>query len=372
MKKDKLKVYVLEFIICIVFFFTLFVSSAYLRIIIAVITLVSLFISKKILHKRNIVSLYHKQVTILLGLLSVVFLLFFYILGLYFGFGSALVKFSLETLLIIIIPTVVIIVASEIVRSILLAEKSILSKLLATIGMILIDLTLYANMSQLTTFDGFITIISFSLLASIASNLLWNYTSVRFGYKPAIVFRLVMTLYEFIIPVVPNVFTYLRCFLRILYPYIIYLLLENSYSKNSFVVAVQDKKKDNIITAILVVIMISIIMLISCEFKYGMLVIGTGSMTGTIDIGDAVVFERYEGQNIREQQVIIFERDDMRVVHRVVDIKEVNGVKRYYTKGDANKQKDTGYVVKEDIVGTVKFKIKYIGHPTLAVRKIFE
>jgi signal peptidase I len=61
----------------------------------------------------------------------------------------------------------------------------------------------------------------------------------------------------------------------------------------------------------------------------------------------------------------------MNVVHRVVDIKEVNGVIRYYTKGDANKQKDTGYVVKEDIVGVVKFKVKYIGYPTLALREMF-
>lgn len=372
MKKDKLKVYMIEFLICIILFFTLFVSNMYLRWVIAAILLGFTFVVKKILNKRNIVSMYHKQASIMLGMLGVIFLLAFYLLGLKFGYVKALVTFNINTFFVLIVPTVVIIITSEIIRSILLAEKSVFSKIVTTIGMILLDLTLYMNINQLTSYSGFLNIISFSLFSSIACNLLWNYTSVRFGYKPAIVFRLIMTLYEFIIPVIPNVFTYLRCFLRIIYPFIVYILLENSYSKKTMVVAVQDKKKDNIITAILVVIMISIIMLISCEFKYGMLVIGTGSMTGTIDIGDAVVFERYEGQNIREQQVIIFERDNVRVVHRVVDIKEVNGVKRYYTKGDANKQKDTGYVLKEDIVGTVKFKIKYIGHPTLAVRKIFE
>ena len=81
------------------------------------------------------------------------------------------------------------------------------SKILTTIGMILLDLTLYMNINQLTSFSGFLNIISFALFSSIACNLLWNYTSVRFGHKPAIAFRLIMTLYEFIIPVVPNVFT---------------------------------------------------------------------------------------------------------------------------------------------------------------------
>ena len=127
-------------------------------------------------------------------------------------------------------------------------------------------------MNQFTTFNGFIDVISFSLLASIANNLLWNYTSVRFGYKPAIVFRLIITLYEFIIPIVPNVFIYLRCFLRMVYPYIVYLILETLYSKNDFVVAVQDKKRDNIITVILLTIMILFIMLISCEFNFNVLI----------------------------------------------------------------------------------------------------
>ena len=371
MNRDKLKVYILEFVICIIFFLTLFVSSTYLRAIVATLLVISFFVVKKLLYKRNTVSLYHKQVTILLGLLAVVFLLIFYMLGLYFGFGSSLIKFDLKTLSVIMIPTAAIIVISEIIRSIFLAEKSMISKVLTTIAMILIDLTLYTNMSQITTYDGFISIVSFSLLASIAGNLLWNYTSVRFGYKPAIIFRLIMTLYEFVIPVVPNVFLYFRCFLRMVYPYIIYLILEVLYSKTDFAVAVKDKKRDNIITGVLLVIMILIIMLISCEFKYGLLVIGTGSMAGSIDVGDAVVYESYEGQKIKEQQIIIFKRDNMNVVHRVVDIKEVNGVTRYYTKGDANKQNDTGYRTKEDIVGVVEFKIKYIGHPTLALRKMF-
>lgn len=372
MKKDKIKVYILEFILCIIFFFTLFVSSTYLRIITALALVLIFLVVRKLLHKRNIPSLHYKQVTIMLGLLSVVFLLVFYVLGLYFGFAKSLVTFNLWTLVLMIIPTAVIIIFSEIIRSIFLTEKNIISKILTTVGMILIDLTLYTSMNQFTTFNGFIDVISFSLLASIANNLLWNYTSVRFGYKPAIVFRLIITLYEFIIPIVPNVFIYLRCFLRMVYPYILYLILEVLYTKKDFVTSIKNKKRDNIISGILLIIMVLIVMLISCEFRFGLLVIGTGSMAGTIDVGDAVIYERYDNQEIKEQQIIIFERDNIMVVHRIVDIKEVNGVKRYYTKGDANKQKDFGYRTQDEILGVVKFKVKYIGYPTIMLRDIFK
>lgn len=371
MEKDKVKVYILESIICIIFFFTLFVSSTYLRTITALILVISFFVIKKLIRKRNIVSVYNKQATMLLMLLGIVFLLIFYALGLYFGYVKSQLLFEFNSLVLIIIPTAVIIIVSEMLRSIFLAEKSIISKVLTTISMILIDLTLYTTINQLKTFDGLVNAISFSLVTSISGNLLWNYSSVRFGYKPAIIFRLIMVLYEYIIPVAPNVFTYFRSFLRMIYPYIIYIILEMLYSKNDFTVAIQDKKKNNIITGIFLTIMVLIIMLISCEFKYGLLVIGTGSMKGSINIGDAVVYESFDKQKIKEQQVIIFERDNIKVVHRVVDIKEVNGVKRYYTQGDANKEKDIGYVTNDDIFGIVKFKIKYIGYPTIMLREMF-
>jgi signal peptidase len=156
-----------------------------------------------------------------------------------------------------------------------------------------------------------------------------------------------------------------------LYPYIIYLFIENTYSKTNFIVAYKDKKKSIITTSIMVVIATLIIMLVSCQFKYGILVIGTESMTGSINKGDAVVFEQYKTQKIDEQDVIIFKSKDMRVVHRVVEKKNTNGEIRYITKGDANENYDEGYVTEKDIIGIVNFKIKYIGYPTLWLRSMF-
>ena len=70
--------------------------------------------------------------------------------------------------------------------------------------------------------------------------------------------------------------------------------------------------------------------------------------------------------------IIIFDYNNIKVVHRVIKIINVNGVNRYYTKGDANKEQDDGYITEKDINGLVKVKIKYIGYPTLRIRKLFE
>jgi signal peptidase len=156
-----------------------------------------------------------------------------------------------------------------------------------------------------------------------------------------------------------------------LYPYIIYLILEKFYSSNDFTIAYNDKKREVVGNTILLVVITLFIMLISCQFKYGILVVGSKSMTGSINMGDAVIFESYDNQQIELGQVIIFDYNGLQTIHRVVDIKNVNGQYRYYTKGDANKNNDIGYAIDDNIYGLVKLKVKYIGYPTIWIRELF-
>ena len=113
-------------------------------------------------------------------------------------------------------------------------------------------------------------------------------------------------------------------------------------------------------------------MLVSNQFKYGALVIATESMTGEINKGDVVIFESYEDQTIQEGQVIVFEKNRSMIVHRVVDIKIINGSARYYTKGDVNEDMDMGYIVDADIVGLANYKLPFLGYPSLWLRSLFK
>lgn len=95
-------------------------------------------------------------------------------------------------------------------------------------------------------------------------------------------------------------------------------------------------------------------------------------MTGIIDKGDVIIYEEYKDQKINENQVVIFKSEKMVIIHRVVEIKNVDDETRYYTKGDANQKRDEGYITDSDIIGIYKFKIKKIGELTLAFNKLFE
>jgi hypothetical protein len=68
----------------------------------------------------------------------------------------------------------------------------------------------------------------------------------------------------------------------------------------------------------------------------------------------------------------VFEKNDSMIVHRVVDIEIINGIPRYYTKGDANEDKDLGYITDPDIKGLANHKLPYFGYPTLWIRSLFK
>ena len=104
-----------------------------------------------------------------------------------------------------------------------------------------------------------------------------------------------------------------------------------------------------------------------------MIVIGSRSMTGALNSGDAVIYKTYEdGDKLEEGNIIVYRNNEALTIHRVVSIVDVNNEVRYFTKGDANPEIDEGYIHKNDIVGVVKLKVKYIGYPTLYVRELFK
>ena len=53
------------------------------------------------------------------------------------------------------------------------------------------------------------------------------------------------------------------------------------------------------------------------------------------------------------------------MVHRVVEIEVIDGIKYYRTKGDANNTRDNIDIKFEDIKGKVLYRIPYIARPSV-------
>ena len=103
-----------------------------------------------------------------------------------------------------------------------------------------------------------------------------------------------------------------------------------------------------------------------------MLAIGSGSMTPKINKGDAIVYKKVDLSNIpKEGQVIAFKKDKKVVVHRIIERLDLTDEERvYYTKGDANEKPDGYPVLEKDILGTVEFRIRFIGIPSVVLGEL--
>ena len=74
----------------------------------------------------------------------------------------------------------------------------------------------------------------------------------------------------------------------------------------------------------------------------------SGSMEPSLYAGDMVfVNSNVDFEDVQLGDVIIFQYEDMNIIHRVVDEAIIDGEKRLKTKGDNNKNAD-GYLTTED------------------------
>lgn len=381
MQKEKIKLYILEILLFTFLFIALIISKRITYITLAIFLTTYTILLKITIKKKKILSIYKKQIFISMILFGIIYIGLFYIFGFYeYDFSKSPTSFGLKTIYRYILPITLIIITTEEIRQTFITQNGTInilkkqldiSKTILFINTVLIDILIYIRLYDIKKLDDFLTIIGFITFASISCNMLYNYITKRCGNKSVIIYKLITILYIYIIPIIPNMYIYFRSFLRMIYPYIIYLIIENTYSKTNSKLAYKNKSK-NIITITTTLILTTLItMLISCQFKYGILVIGSESMTPTINIGDTIIYKQYKNQIIKKGDIIVFNNNGIKTIHRVTKIENINNKTRYTTKGDANELEDIGYITKEDIIGIKKLKIKYIGYPTIWIRELF-
>jgi len=367
MKNEKIKIYVIEIALIIFFLLAMIFNKVITRQILAIVLLVFMGITAVLIKTYKLDLTDKRQIILLLTGIGVIYVAVLYLIGIFAGFYNATVKLSLWSIWKYIIPYIVIIISSEMIRKKIVLKEDKISKIIILVIMVMLDVILTTNIYNLNTTKDYFTLVSFVIFASIANNLLFNYIEIQYrNAKAIIIYRIITTLYVYVFPIIPDLYIFLESIIKMVVPYIIYIILENVYSKQKLVVTIETRKKEKIISTIVCIIAIIVVMLISCRFKYGILVIGSGSMTGTINKGDIIFYEKYKNtDDIKVGDIIVFYEDDIKIIHRIIDQKLMGEETRYYTKGDANQKQDDGYRETKDIIGQVKARIPYMGWFTL-------
>ncbi len=316
-----------------------------------------------------------KEVVSISRIVIIIYFVIIYGIGVFAGFLKNAYSLKFFGILNNIFSPIIIAICIELLRYIFLEANKNHNKsiVLITIAIILLDLSINMRVLDFSSKSEMFKIITSIGLPIIIKNIVFTYVSNHIGYKIPIIYRLFVDMYIFIVPILPNISEYIISVLGICIPFVLYLLSNRLIELNEKGIEYNYRKKAFSLSDVPFILLIIILAyLISGYFKYSIIGIGSESMTGKINKGDAVIVMKVKSEkDFKKGDIITYEYNGKTIVHRLVEIKEENGKKKYITKGDANITEDNVDLYIDDIKGVVKLRFPYIAYPSILLSELF-
>lgn len=370
----------LELVLASLLFFNVFVSKS-LDTTLCLISL-SVFLILTVLLKQFKKPVLRNKTDGILVVLGTAIILMgaFYMLGFKTGFSnsySSIFKNYISP--IAWIKVFLIVGLSELIRYVVVnieCRKKFFNfsyQALMVIILFFVEMNIATKSYNFSSFNQLYEFFALIFVQSISKNLLLNYVTKRYGIKPCLCYRLIMDLYIYILPIVPKINVFIEGVILLVFPYVVYSLLKSLENHNKLEPIRKTKKHNKISTIIFSVVFAVLVALVSREFEYAMIAIGSGSMTGTVNKGDAIIYKKYhqDTDTLKEGDIIVYVKENVTIVHRIYRIYNLDGETVYQTKGDYNENADNWVVKKGDITGMVKFRVLLIAWPSVYLNEIF-
>ena len=311
----------------------------------------------------------------------IVFLLAYYLITYFLGLFSGFIKSSYSLSLINIIkntfPVILLIIISELMRYVLFnkTNKNISYIIFGCLLFVMVDVNTMVHIYDVKTALGMTKMICLVVFPSVTKNIFLTYLTIKVGYKSGIVYRLITELSTDLLPIFPDFGEYIGVLLKTVLPLMIMAKLNNMFNYYS-VRKIKDSrynKRKLILYSVITFSLLVIVVLTSGLFTYQALTIGSGSMSPKIEKGDIIILrsvKKAEVNKIKKGDILVHNHDNKIIVHRVIKKSNNNGNITFRTKGDHNNAKDSWTVKQDDVIGIVKFRIKWIGMPTVALNEL--
>ena len=205
-----------------------------------------------------------------------------------------------------------------------------------------------------------------TVVPAIARNSLFTYIEMYTDYWSGVVYELIVHLALWIPPILPKapwVYTAITdtVFPMILLLYCIYdISSKDKLHIYKSIKAIEPKGLIPLAIGIILVIWFAIGI-----FPIKPLGVASGSMYPNINLGDLVIVQKCNVNDLEVGTVIEYKRKDFSVIHRVVEITQKNGEFTLITQGDNNDGPDMDPVKEDQIVGRVIARIPYLAWPTI-------
>lgn len=296
-----------------------------------------------------------------------------YATGLFVGFSKTIFSFSINFFAKVILLEILLIIAEEYLRYTIIKKtvKGIAPIVVFTIIMSLLNIMIEISGYNFNDREIVFIFASVVILPVISRELLCSYLSYKVGMIPCIIFKIVITLYEYVLPIIPNLGNYLFSVYNVILCYVIYF-----FSSKTIMYAEKSNKytakvSTRVIYFPIIAMLLVIVVLVSGFLKYKMIAIGSNSMFPVYEKGDAIIYRKVKDiDELSIGDIIAFKKSDAVITHRIVNITSSGKVLK--TKGDNNNSVDYFDVGMSDVLGKVEYKIRYIGYPTIWINEFFK
>lgn len=377
MKKGFNKILILEIILLIFLLFNSFIFKIANMYVISGIMLpfLILMIVLNGFEKDN----YRYKKDVLLNI--IIFLLMYYFITYFLGLFSGFVKSSYSLSFINIIkntfPVIALILISELMRYVLFnkTKRNLPCLIIGCLLFVMVDVNTMVHIYDVKTALGITKMICLVVFPSITKNIFLTYLTMKVGYKNGIIYRLITELSTYLLPIFPDFGEYINVLLKTVLPIVIMARLNNMFNYYS-VRKIKDSRYNNrklVLYSFITFALLTIVLLTSGLFTYQALTIGSGSMSPAIEKGDVIVLKSMkneEARKIKKGDVLVYNHDNKIIVHRVIKKSNNGETISFKTKGDYNNAKDSWTVKQEDVIGIVKFRIRWVGMPTVALNEL--
>lgn len=377
MKKGFNKILILEIILLIFLLFNSFVFKIANMYVISGIMLpfLILMIVLNGFEKDN--YRYKKDVLLNIKIFLLMYYFITYFLGLFSGFVKSSYSLSFINIIKNTFPVIALILISELMRYVLFnkTKRNLPCLIIGCLLFVMVDVNTMVHIYDVKTALGITKMICLVVFPSITKNIFLTYLTMKVGYKNGIIYRLITELSTYLLPIFPDFGEYINVLLKTVLPIAIMARLNNMFNYYS-VRKIKDSRYNNrklVLYSFITFALLTIVLLTSGLFTYQALTIGSGSMSPAIEKGDVIVLKSMkneEARKIKKGDVLVYNHDNKIIVHRVIKKSNNGETISFKTKGDYNNAKDSWTVKQEDVIGIVKFRIRWIGMPTVALNEL--
>ena len=302
----------------------------------------------------------------------------FLVAGMFQGFGNSPYASTIPGMLTNFVYVTSILFGMEISRAYLVTALGRRDLFILMAGIVVLFALVMVPPARYEAFndsDATVRFVGRFMVPNLSESMLATFLAFFGGPVASIAYRGVMTGFEWFSLILPDLPWTTYFFLGTLPPLVSLVTIRGAFRQPGLVAEATPASEGRGltlsaafmtgVTGLLSVLLLSVILLNLGFLGFKSMVVISGSMSPTINVGDLVITREIPPQDLAVGDVVKFRRNGVDIVHRVIDVQLRDGEVDLTTKGDANNTVDRPGPSEKDVLGKTVMSIPKIGWLTI-------